>query len=106
FGRPLITDGQRTAEYGVERGKTKQRFEAADPDHSAPIGWPGTRRHDTRTTHNPKVAGSNPAPATEKPRSGQVSDQGFIACVVASTGTSTGWKPVDPRAVWRTCRCG
>ena len=30
-------------------------------------------------THNPKVAGSNPAPATEKPRSAHVAGLGFFA---------------------------
>ncbi len=52
--------------------------EAAQPDTPAPrkprsAAQDGTERHGPAggSAHNPKVVGSNPTPATEKPRSGR-----------------------------------
>ncbi len=45
--------------------------------------------HAVRMTHNPKVAGSNPAPATKGPGQG-VAPARAVSRPRPSTGTSTG----------------
>ena len=46
------------------------------------LSQPVTARHPLDSAHNPKVAGSNPAPATTKALVDRKIDQGFLASAI------------------------